>query len=111
MYFPTFQGLVIFGRDVSQIPCFRESFLYGMGTGVGLGLATFLKTSKPMVSQHVGVGMFSISTLLYWSYCRWCWSQQRFDAQLMQEALKDKILHEGTAVERVLEKKGVLKSA
>lgn len=101
----------MFGRDLSKIPCFRESFLYGMGTGVGMALVTFLKTSKPMLSQHVGVGMFSLSTMVYWSYCRWCWSQERFDAQMLQDALKDKIMHEGTAAERELERKGVLKSA
>lgn len=64
-----------------------------------------------MLSQHVGVGMFSMSTLIYWSFCRYQWSKQRFDAQLLQEALKDKILQEGTKVERELEQKGVLKSA
>lgn len=102
---------MIFGRDVSKIPCFRESFLNGIATGIGCGLAAFIKTSKPMLSQHIGVGMFSITTLVYWSYCRYQWSKQRFDAQLLQEALKDKIIYEGTAVERDLEEKGVLKSA
>ncbi|XP_063630177.1 cytochrome c oxidase assembly protein COX20, mitochondrial [Cydia splendana] len=104
-------GLMIMGRDVSKIPCFRESFLYGIASGVGMGLASFIKTSKPMLSQHVGVGTFAMSTLLYWSYCRYQWSKQRFDAQLLQDALKDKIMYEGTAVERELEQKGVLKSA
>lgn len=33
--------LVIFGRDVSEIPCFRNSFLYGIGTGLGIGLGIF----------------------------------------------------------------------
>ncbi|KAL0831373.1 hypothetical protein ABMA28_002198 [Loxostege sticticalis] len=105
------KGIVFLGRDLSKIPCFRESFLYGIATGVGVGLATFLKTSKPMRSQHIGFGTFTMSTLIYWSYCRYQWSKQRFDAQLLQEALKDKIKYEGTAVERELESKGVLKSA
>lgn len=105
-----FQGLVIFGRDVSKIPCFRESFLYGTASGVGVGLAAFIKTSKPMLSQHIGFGTFTISTMIIWSYCRWQWSKQRFDAQLLQEALKDKMLYEGTKVEKDLEKKGILKS-
>ncbi|CAG9785632.1 unnamed protein product [Diatraea saccharalis] len=104
------KGLVIFGRDVSKIPCFRESFLYGVSSGVGVGLIAFLKTSKPMLAQHIGFGTFSLSTLMYWSYCRYQWSKQKFDAQLLQEALKDKILHEGTIVEKELEEKGVLKT-
>ncbi|KAJ2950077.1 hypothetical protein O0L34_g11417 [Tuta absoluta] len=104
-------GMVIFGRDVSKIPCFRESFLYGIASGVGMGIGAFVKTSKPMLSQHVGFGTFCMSTLLYWSYCRYQWSKQRFDAQLLQDALKDKIMYEGTAVEKELEQRGVLKSA
>ncbi|XP_038214885.1 cytochrome c oxidase assembly protein COX20, mitochondrial [Zerene cesonia] len=105
------QGLVLFGRDLSKIPCFRESFLTGIATGIGIGFASFMKTSKPLLSQHVGVGAFATTTLVYWSYCRWQWSQQRFDAQMLQEALKDKIMYEGTTVEKELESKGILKSA
>lgn len=37
---------VIFGRDVSKIPCFRNSFLTGIYGGVGCGIASFLATSK-----------------------------------------------------------------
>ncbi|CAH0714493.1 unnamed protein product, partial [Brenthis ino] len=105
------EGLVIFGRDISKIPCFRESFMYGIASGIGVGLASFIKTSKPLMSQHVGVGTFAITTLVYWSYCRYEWSRQKFDAQLLQEALKDKIRHEGTVLEKELEEKGILKSA
>lgn len=64
-----------------------------------------------MKSQHIGFSAFAMTTLTYWSVCRYQWSKQRFDAQLLQDALKDKILYEGTAVEKELEKKGVLKSA
>lgn len=99
------------GRDLSKIPCFRESFLSGIATGIGVGLAAFVKTSKPMISQHIGFGTFFTSTLVYYSYCRYQWSRQRFDAQLLQEALKDKLKYEGTAIEKELESKGVLKSA
>lgn len=85
--------------------------MYGIASGIGIGLASFLKTSKPLVSQHIGVGTFAMTTLLYWSYCRYEWSRQKFDAELLQEALKDKIRYEGTAIEKDLEQKGVLKSA
>ncbi|CAH3867848.1 cytochrome c oxidase assembly protein COX20, mitochondrial [Pieris brassicae] len=105
------QGLVLFGRDLSKIPCFRESFFYGIVSGVGVGFGSFMKTSKPMLSQHIGFGTFTMTTLIYWSYCRWQWSKQRFDAELLQEAVKNKIKYEGTIVEKELESKGILKSA
>jgi len=37
--------VMIFGRDVSKIPCFKESFLYGLLGGIGCGLVTFMATS------------------------------------------------------------------
>lgn len=38
--------LLLFGRDVSEIPCFRNSFLYGIGGGVGTGLGKIFKIMK-----------------------------------------------------------------
>ena len=35
--------LHIFGRDVSEIPCFRNSFLYGIGGGFGSALGKIFK--------------------------------------------------------------------
>lgn len=105
------KGLTIFGRDVSKIPCFRNSFLYGIGSGIGIGFGAFLKTSKPLLSQHIAVGSFTVITLVYWSVCRYQWSKQKFNTMLMREALKDKMLKEGTSVEKELEEKGVLQSA
>ncbi|CAK1540585.1 unnamed protein product [Leptosia nina] len=100
-------GIMLFGRDLSKIPCFRESFICGIASGVGMGFASFMKTSKPLLSQHVGFGTFAMSTLVYWSYCRWQWSKQRFDAQLLQDCLKERIIYEGTQVEKELEGKEI----
>lgn len=65
------QGFTLFGRDISQIPCFRNSFLYGIGGGIGIGLLTFLGTSRTTFSTHVGFGTFFCGTIAYWSWCRW----------------------------------------
>lgn len=32
------RSLYIFGKDVSEMPCFRNSFLYGIGGGMGTGI-------------------------------------------------------------------------
>ena len=61
----------MFGRDVSQIPCFRNSFMYGIGGGVAIGIATFLGTSRTRLSTHVGFGTFFTGTLGYWLVCRY----------------------------------------
>ncbi|CAD6993938.1 cytochrome c oxidase protein 20 homolog [Ceratitis capitata] len=94
--------LKVFGRDVSQIPCFRNSFLYGIGGGVALGIATFLGTSRTRLSTHVGFGTFFTGTFTYWIVCRYQWSKTRFEYQQLKEAMRKQALHEGTEVERQL---------
>lgn len=64
------QGLMLFGRDVSKIPCFRNSFLYGIGGGFAGGLLTFLFTSRPQLSTHSAMGVFMAVTFGYWGQCR-----------------------------------------
>uniref|UniRef100_A0A1B0G853 Cytochrome c oxidase assembly protein COX20, mitochondrial n=1 Tax=Glossina morsitans morsitans TaxID=37546 RepID=A0A1B0G853_GLOMM len=99
------KGLSLFGRDVSEIPCFRNSFLYGIGGGIGTGLLTFLSTSRTTFSTHVGFGTFFVGTLVYWSWCRYQWSLHRFEYAKLQEGLRNKALYEGTDVEKKLELK------
>lgn len=65
------QTLFLFGRDVSQIPCFRESFLNGIIGGVAIGLGTFMRTSRPRQACNYAIGSQTLITLLYWSYCRY----------------------------------------
>lgn len=87
---------MIFGRNVAEIPCFRNSFLYGLSGGVGIGFCTFLGTSRPMLSSHTGFGSFMVITMSYWCFCRYQWSKQRFNAAQLKEAMKKHILEEGT---------------
>ncbi|XP_011205277.2 cytochrome c oxidase assembly protein COX20, mitochondrial [Bactrocera dorsalis] len=99
---PTRRELKVFGRDVSQIPCFRNSYLYGIGGGVAVGIATFLGTSRTRLSTHVGFGTFFTSTLGYWLVCRYQWSKKRFEYQQLKEAMRKQGLYEGTDLERQL---------
>lgn len=70
MYFAG-QSFFIFGRDVAQIPCFRNSFLYGISGGIGVGVLAFLGTSRPHLATHIGFGTFFCGTMVYWMACRW----------------------------------------
>lgn len=121
------QSFYVFGRDVSQIPCFRNSFLYGISGGIGVGVLTFLGTSRPHLSTHVGFGSFFCGTMVYWMACRWVWidcivkinlvlytynaihryqwSARRFEQQQLREAMRRQAQYEGTKVERELELK------
>ncbi|XP_055375625.1 cytochrome c oxidase assembly protein COX20, mitochondrial [Condylostylus longicornis] len=97
------KGLIIFGRDVQQIPCFRNSFLYGISGGIGVGILTFLGTSRAKLATHVGFSTFFCSTLIYWFTCRYNWSKQRFHYNKLQAAMKQHALYEGTEKEKEMQ--------
>ncbi|XP_050304556.1 cytochrome c oxidase assembly protein COX20, mitochondrial [Anthonomus grandis grandis] len=93
------KSLMIYGRDVSQIPCFRNSFLYGTLGGLGLGLVHFMFTSKVPKSVNYSVYSFSVITMGYWMVCRYNYSKLKFELTRTQELLRDRIATEGTEQE------------
>ncbi|XP_066943159.1 cytochrome c oxidase assembly protein COX20, mitochondrial [Macrobrachium rosenbergii] len=82
----------VFGRDLSKIPCFRNTFLYSISSGIGSGLAYFMLTSKTRQASHVGVGAYCVVTLGYWTYCRYNYSKEKFEMGLVQSALQKQAL-------------------
>nr|CAH0104698.1 unnamed protein product [Daphnia galeata] len=86
----------IFGRDIGSIPCFRSSFLNGIGGGFASGLTYFLFTSKVKQACNTAVISFAGITLSYWVYCRYNWSQKKFHMTMLQTAMKEQVIREGT---------------
>ncbi|XP_059473960.1 cytochrome c oxidase assembly protein COX20, mitochondrial [Neocloeon triangulifer] len=80
------KSLYLFGRDVSQIPCFRSSFLYGIGTGFAGGLVYFMSTSRASRATHVGFASFFFSTFIYWGVCRYNYAVSKFTTARIREA-------------------------
>nr|CAH7747309.1 unnamed protein product [Callosobruchus chinensis] len=95
-------SLVIYGRDISKIPCFRNSLLYGIGGGIALGLARFMLTSQPVKSTNFAVYSFSLVTMAYWIQCRYTYSKNKFEMMQLQELMRRHTLMEGTEAERML---------
>lgn len=86
----------IMGRDPWKIPCFRNTFLYSISSYVGTTLLTFLFTSRPAFSSHVGMGSFVVVTLSYYTYCRRQWARGDIgDSQLLQEYMHKALVMEG----------------
>ncbi|XP_014237329.1 cytochrome c oxidase protein 20 homolog [Trichogramma pretiosum] len=87
---PKRASLVIFGRDLFQIPCFRTTFLYSISSYVGVSLLTFLFTSKPKMSSHVGFVSFMAVTFGYFTKCRTDLARERLQIGEVQKALLPK---------------------
>ncbi|KAJ8955148.1 hypothetical protein NQ318_009041 [Aromia moschata] len=96
-------GLYLFGRDISKIPCFRNSLLYGIGGGLCFGLARFMITSQTLRSVNFAVYSFSFITMAYWIQCRFNYSKSKFEMLKMQEMLRQRALLEGTTEEQAIE--------
>ncbi|XP_055464757.1 cytochrome c oxidase assembly protein COX20, mitochondrial [Psammomys obesus] len=82
--------------DVENIPCARESVLYGSLGSVVAGLGHFLVTSRIRRSCDVGVGGFILVTLGCWCHCRYNFAKQRIQERIAREGIKNKILYEST---------------
>nr|CAD7402871.1 unnamed protein product [Timema poppensis] len=100
----TKRKLILFGRDVSEIPCFRNSYLYGISSGIGMGLTYFMFTSKVRMATHVGFGSFLGITMIYWIHCRYKYSLNKFNMGQLQAAMKKKAMYEGTERAERIEK-------
>ncbi|XP_006157342.1 cytochrome c oxidase assembly protein COX20, mitochondrial [Tupaia chinensis] len=82
--------------DVENIPCARESILYGSLGSVVAGLGHFLLTSRIRRSCDVGVGGFILVTLGCWFHCRYNHAKQRIQERIAREGIKNMILYEST---------------
>lgn len=88
--------LMVFGTDVSEIPCFRNSFLYGITGGIGVGIATFALTSRVRRATSFGFWSYVAITSSYWCWCRYEYSTLKFEYAKLKYAMKKNVEAEGT---------------
>lgn len=84
------------GRNLADIPCFKTVFQAGILSGLGIGLGTFMFTSRPKRAADAGVYSFVAITTFYWFYCRYQYSVRKFNYQRLEKYMKDAVLLEGT---------------
>ncbi|KAG6558476.1 MdBV-13 [Microplitis demolitor] len=89
------KSLILLGRDVAQMPCFRGSWLYGITSGVGSGILTFMFTSRVPLASHVTLGMTCGVTLVYFSVCRYRFAKEELMAARLKVLMKESVTLEG----------------
>ncbi|XP_069936483.1 uncharacterized protein l(3)87Df isoform X2 [Cherax quadricarinatus] len=77
--------VMFMNREISKMPCFRETFLYSISSGLAVGLIHFMLTSKVQRSSHLAFGTYGCVTLAYWVQ-----RQNRKGCPSVQEILKKK---------------------
>ncbi|XP_020787947.1 cytochrome c oxidase assembly protein COX20, mitochondrial [Boleophthalmus pectinirostris] len=82
--------------DIQNVPCARESLLYGTGGALAAGLLHFLATSRVRRSYDVGFAGFFVTTLGSWFYCRLNNAKFRVQERMIQQGLRNKVVYQGT---------------
>ncbi|XP_068925254.1 cytochrome c oxidase assembly protein COX20, mitochondrial [Petaurus breviceps papuanus] len=82
--------------DIQNVPCARDSVLYGSLGSVLAGFGHFLFTSRLRRSCDIAVAVFILGTLGCWFPCRYNYAKQRIQQRIVQEGIKNKILFEST---------------
>lgn len=82
------KAVMLFGRDIRKIPCFKQSMLSGIYGGVAAGLATFMFTSRIRLSTNVALGSYMGVVVAYWCYCRYNYVMQKYAMQDLQNILR-----------------------
>ncbi|KAK5644716.1 hypothetical protein RI129_006016 [Pyrocoelia pectoralis] len=93
-------SIIIFGRDVTKIPCFRNSFLYGISGGLACGLIRFMFTSRPQSGANFALGAYGVITMCYWFRCRYRYSQEKFEMDKTRYLLEQHSLLKGTEADK-----------
>ncbi|XP_032881784.1 cytochrome c oxidase assembly protein COX20, mitochondrial [Amblyraja radiata] len=85
--------------DVQNIPCARDSVLYGSAGALVAGFGHFLATSRVKRSFDFGVGSFLLTTLGTWMFCRYQNAKLRIQHRMVHEGMKNKVMYEGTKMD------------
>ncbi|XP_069786862.1 cytochrome c oxidase assembly protein COX20, mitochondrial isoform X2 [Narcine bancroftii] len=85
--------------DVQNVPCARDSVLYGSAGAVVAGFGHFLTTSRIKRSFDFGVGSFLLTTLGTWMFCRYQNAKLRIQHRIVQEGMRNQVMYEGTKMD------------
>ncbi|KAI0219590.1 hypothetical protein LSAT2_028896 [Lamellibrachia satsuma] len=92
----------LLGKKPSEIPCFRTSFLTGVSSGLGVGIAMFLYSSNTRRSANYGFSGYIVVTASVWLICRYNYGVKLVNEKKFKKALQAKIMMEGTELDKKL---------
>jgi len=90
----TSKTLMFFGTDLAKIPCFRESFMAGIGSGLVSGLVYNLAFSRNPF--RVAFITYGVVTFGYYAQCRYSYRLTQHEMRQIKHAMKQRVYQEGT---------------
>ncbi|TEB39801.1 hypothetical protein FA13DRAFT_27639 [Coprinellus micaceus] len=73
-------------RHITEVPCARNSLLYGIAGGLGIGVIRGL-SANPMVAGNWAVGTFALISLGSWHICQAQMAQERKKVEQIIESM------------------------
>jgi len=92
--------LMFFGTNLAKIPCFRESFMAGIGSGLIVGLVYNLALSRNPF--RLAFGTYGLVTFGYFFQCRYAYRMEEHEMKKIRHAMAQRQFIEGTEKERKL---------
>ncbi|KAG8955872.1 hypothetical protein FRC04_006319 [Tulasnella sp. 424] len=95
-------------KRLPEIPCARNSLMYGIASGAGIGALRYLNAG-PKAAANWAMGAFVFISCTAWTVCRRERAQELEVMQTMQRQYPDR--HARQAKERALARQGELEAA
>ncbi|KAI9027177.1 hypothetical protein CLU79DRAFT_740690, partial [Phycomyces nitens] len=73
-------------KDVPKIPCARNSLLYGMGSGIGVGAIRYMMKQRIPTAANWAVGVFCGVSAISFELCQMARKQKLEKLQLIVKA-------------------------
>jgi len=86
--------LMFFGSDLAKIPCFRNSYMYGISAGTATGVLYNLATSKSPFK--LAFCTYGLVTFGFFFHCRYQYRTSQIQIRKMEKAIQARNLLEGT---------------
>ena len=88
------KGFMFNGHDLSKVPCFKNSFMYGIGSGTLVGVAYNLALSRNPFK--LAFCTYGLVTFGYFGVCRWNYRKSEQEMKKIRHAMKNHAFMEGT---------------
>jgi len=88
------KGFMFNGQEMSKVPCFKDSWMYGIGTGMVVGVTYNLALSRNPFK--IAFWSYAAVTFGYFGVCRYNYRQREAEMKKIRHAMKQMPFLEGT---------------
>jgi len=88
------KGFMFNGHDLSKVPCFKDSFMYGIGSGALVGVAYNLILSRN--PYRLAFWTYGAVTFGYYGVCRYNYRKTESEMKKIKHAMRVMPYLEGT---------------